>query len=334
MKKVLVVLLAFTICISSAWAKKVKFSVDMSDEVISALGVHVMGDFQDEAGFLNGDWQPNTALMTPNGDSSIFTIIVDIPAFRKYEYRFLNGDQSYNTEFIPNPSRVGYDFVDNRWIYIDSLANDTTDIGAIVFGGNAPRGFNLMRFLVQMPSGSSIAAEGIHVIGDFQNLDMTRTYMYSFVQDVYEVIAYDTLGDHQYRFVNGEQSSGLESGIDSCFANNLRTLHLTSDSVLSIVCFNACTQECTSTVSIENVDEFVSNIYPNPSSGDFHFNCSQNFYGKMKIWNLQGQLVKQENIIGTQLSQNYSDLDAGQYVIQIQDQFGNVKQIKKWTLER
>lgn len=318
----------------SASAKKVRFSVDMADQTISALGVHVMGDFQDEAGFINGDWQPNTALMTPNADSTIFSIVVDIPAFRKYEYRYINGDQSYETEFIPVPSRVGYDFIDNRWIYIDSLSNDTTDIGAIVFGGNAPRGFNLMRFLVQMPTNISVATEGVHVIGDFQDWNLSKTYMYSFVPDIYEVIAYDSLGDHQYRFVNGETSNAMELGIDSCFSNNIRTLSLSSDSVLTSVCFDACTQECTTPTGVIVYEGMYGEIYPNPSFGSFHLNSNYLTNGTITIWNMQGQKVLNERASSQVFEGNFSNWSAGQYIVQIQDELGNIKQINKWSLVR
>lgn len=318
----------------SASAKKVKFSVDMADQTISALGVHVMGDFQDEAGFVNGDWQPNTVLMTPNADSTIFSIVVEIPAFRKYEYRFINGDQSYETEFIPVPSRVGYDFIDNRWIYIDSLANDTTDIGAIVFGGNAPRGFNLMRFLVQMPTSIAVASEGVHVIGDFQNWDLTQTYMYSFVPDIYEVIAYDTMGNHQYLFVNGETMDGQELGMDSCFVNQLRSIQLQSDSVLLPVCFDACTQTCTTTVGMSLWSDHGSSVYPNPSSGSFNAICKGMSQGRIAIWNSQGQLMHEAQLQGERWESDFSSFAPGEYIVQFQDARGNIKQIKKWSVVR
>lgn len=332
--KYFVLLLILTLSSESMSAKKVRFSVDMADQTISPLGIHVMGDFQDEAGFVNGDWQPNTTLMTPNSDSTIFSVVVDIPAFRKYEYRFINGDQSYETEFIPIPSRVGYDFIDNRWIYIDSLANDTTQIGAIVFGGNAPRGLNLMRFLVQIPTSVSVDVEGVHVIGDFQNWELNQTYMYSFVPNVHEVIAYATLGNHQYRFVNGEIEMGMELGLDSCFTDHVRLLELVSDSVLTVVCFDACTQDCDNSVDIQNYGGLIENIYPNPSWGVFHLNLMNLDEGNIIIWDCRGKMVKLERFNGKSLDMDFSDLPVGEYVVGIQDASGNFKQMKKWDVLR
>ncbi|MBK8686725.1 MAG: hypothetical protein IPN26_18020 [Bacteroidetes bacterium] len=48
-------------------------------------------------------------------------MVVDLPAFAKYEYKFLNGDQGYEVEVVPEESRANYNLSDNRWIYVDSL---------------------------------------------------------------------------------------------------------------------------------------------------------------------------------------------------------------------
>src|SRR4051812_22600711 len=112
--------------LTSVSAKKVKFAVDLRDTVANITGVHIMGDFQVAAGY-SSDLCPNcTPLTQETGDTNIYSIVVDIPAFAKYEYVFLNGDQGYDAEFVPDDSRVGYNFDSNRWIYVDSLADDTT----------------------------------------------------------------------------------------------------------------------------------------------------------------------------------------------------------------
>src|SRR5689334_19803480 len=188
MKKVLltaVILLSATF----VFAKKVKFSVDLDTVTANVTGVHVMGDFQGVAGFPGGDWLPNTTPLTQEASSTIYSTVVDIPAFTKYEYKFVNGDQGYEAEFVPLPSRVGYNFNDNRWLWVDSLANDTTDIGAILFAGNAPVNLTLLRFKVDM-SEALVDPAGVHVAGDFQGWDPSKIMLYSFGSGVYEIIAY------------------------------------------------------------------------------------------------------------------------------------------------
>ncbi|GBL35607.1 hypothetical protein EMGBS15_12020 [Filimonas sp.] len=140
-------LLAATLCLTQLFAKKVTFTVDMTGQTTkSALGIHVMGDFQAAAGF-GADWTPNTCLMMQDAvDTNLYHFTVDVPAFLKYEYKYINGDQSYEVEVIPLESQVGYNFDDNRWIFIDSLSADTTKLPSLVFGANAPLGLNMIRF--------------------------------------------------------------------------------------------------------------------------------------------------------------------------------------------
>ncbi|MBL0105706.1 MAG: hypothetical protein IPP51_19130 [Bacteroidetes bacterium] len=125
MKK-LVIGMLMLVCALQASAKKVKFAVDMTGIVINVTGMHISGDFQTEIGLQN-DWvSDSTSLYQESADTNIYSIVVDLPAFRLYEYKFLNGDQFYEAEFVPIESRVGYNFDDNRWLYVDSLGDDTT----------------------------------------------------------------------------------------------------------------------------------------------------------------------------------------------------------------
>src|SRR3989344_125947 len=136
MKKIILVSVAILLASNITFAKKIKFSVDMTGIAISPFGMHISGDFQTLAGFSGGDWMSNNTPLTQEiSDTNIYSIVVDIPAFAKYEYKFVNGDQFYEAEFVPEESRVGYNFNDSRWIYLDSLADDTTFVGAILFGG-------------------------------------------------------------------------------------------------------------------------------------------------------------------------------------------------------
>ncbi|HNF70915.1 MAG TPA: hypothetical protein PLP34_00780, partial [Chitinophagaceae bacterium] len=196
---------------SQLQAKKVQFTVDMTGQTKSANGIHVMGDFQAVAGF-GPDWTPNTCLMTQDAaDTNVYHFTVSIPAFNKYEYKFLNGDQSYEVEVIPVESQVGYNFIDNRWLYVDSLNSDTLKLPAFVFGANCEQGMNMIRFKVDMTSQTS-TADGIHVAGSFQGNNPATTRMYSFGNNVYEIIAYMPAGsNYTYRYYYGNTTSTGET---------------------------------------------------------------------------------------------------------------------------
>ena len=64
----------------------VKFSVDMHQQIIAPTGVHVAGNFQNEAGF-NSDWDPAATLLTDANADSNYEVILNFPA-GYYEYKF------------------------------------------------------------------------------------------------------------------------------------------------------------------------------------------------------------------------------------------------------
>lgn len=263
-KSCLLIISLIVLLVNSVSAKKVKFAVDLSNDTVNSLGVYVSGDFQVAAGYAS-DWCANCTPLLQEGSSGIYSVVIDIPAFQKYEYKFLNGDQFYNAEFVPIESRVGYDFNDNRWIYVDSLSNDTTFIGALVFAGNAPAGLKLLRLLVDM-QGQSVASSGVHVAGDFQAWDPAKTILYSFGSGVYEVINYVSAGLHEYKFYNGNTLSASEIAPAACSSGGVRNILAPNDTVLEVVCFSACTT-CTATGIEKRTMNNKAALYPNPAPG-------------------------------------------------------------------
>jgi len=237
-------LVLLMLAVNSVSARMVKFSVDMTGQMLSPNGVHVAGDFQEEAGYEGGDWQSNTTVMTNEAGTEIYSVIVNIPAFAKYEYKFINGDQWYEVEFVPLESRVGYDFNDNRWVYVDSLFNDTTRISPVLFSGNAPAGHNLLRLKVDMSLEEMIDPAGVYLVADEQIGMNPQTIMYSFADNIYEQIIYPEMwtdySDCYYLFVNGNTVEGYETLPAECSANGYRFVEVLKDTVMETVCFSAC----------------------------------------------------------------------------------------------
>jgi hypothetical protein len=268
MKKLVVFIIAFTFT-TCAFAKKVKFSVDMSDEVVSPNGIHVMGDFQVLAGY-DSDWAPDLTELTKEGSTNIYSIIVDIPARAKYEYRYVNGDLSYEGEYVPNESRLIDPAFDNRWIYVDSLDANPLDIGAVKFGKNAPAGKFLLRFKVdmqnQMPIDLNDPANRPHVEGSFQGWSTTATALYAPNDTVYEYIAYVTAGTYGFKYINGTTGTKEETVPNDCAVSGNRSVTVSGDLVLKVVCFN----ECAACGNINGIREQTPmkkiDVFPNPSS--------------------------------------------------------------------
>lgn len=316
-KIILLTLLACTVSIS--FAKKVKFSVDMRYQTVSLLGVHVMGDFQDEAGF-PGDWESGTTEMINEAGTSIYSVVVDIPADKKYEYRFVNGDQTYEAEFVPQASRVGYDFIDNRWLYVHNSTADTFKLSPILFGGNAPFGKKLLRVYVDAAN-MQVSSDGMYVAGNFQNWNANSDKLYNFVGKVYELIVYaDSASTVEYKYYNG---STVEIVPTTCATNGNRTVVLNSDSALSTVCFSACTDCAIAGISINNKQHYLS-LYPNPVANELHLKFENTLAKNISIVNTQGQEITSiQKYTEQELLLNNLNLAKGIYLVRVIDTNGS-----------
>lgn len=299
-------------------AKLVKFSVNMKGVTVKSTGIHISGDFQTAAGFPDGDWNSASTAMTARKDNpDIYEVTVNIPAFRKYEFKFVNGDLFYEVEFVPEESRVGYDFVDNRWFYLDSLNNDTTYIGPLMFGGNAPEGKKLLRFRVGMNS-TTVAAAGVHVSGSFNANSYTATRMYSFNGSVFDAYTYVDSGTTvSYLYVNGNNSGGEEVISGACANAGKRSSTVSADLVLDSLCFSSCDM-CKTTSIGELTAKADWKVYPNPVHQTMYIEFPQGFRSeKLEVYNLQGESMLSRDLnAATQTTVDVSVLPAGIYFVE------------------
>lgn len=233
---------AALVATTGVFAKKVKIQVDMTGQTVSQNGVHVAGNFQ--------NWQASGTPLTKEGSTMMYSTIVDINAKQVIEFKFINDNNwGPGEESIPAISKVesaangGQN--GNRWVYIDSLANDTTLI-SYTFGGSAPAGKFAVRFAVDMQKESRVDSRGIHLAGDVQGWKPNTTRMTNLFSSnkVYEVILILDSGNYNFKYVNGNDWSDStdERGIPStCTVNGNRQLSVTGTTILPKVCFNSCT---------------------------------------------------------------------------------------------
>lgn len=253
MKKFLLMTAAMA-ATSGLFAKKVKFQVDMTGKTISPNGVHVAGNFQAAAG-ASGDWKPSETALSNGGSGNIYSVVVDIPAKAVYEFKYINdnnwgpGEESIpaisKVESIANGGQNG-----NRWAYIDSSANDTTILPAILFGAEAPTGKFALRIAVDMEKVGAISSNGVSIAGDIQKAAGFPEWvpgatgmanLFSGKNKVYEVILYVASGSYAYKFVNGNAWGSDESVPSSCATSSNRTITVSSNTVVSKVCYGSCT---------------------------------------------------------------------------------------------
>jgi hypothetical protein len=318
--------ISFVFLCSFVFAKKVKFAVDMRNQTVNVTGVHIVGDFQEAAGL-----GTNFAVLTPmtqEGSSTIYSIVVDVPAFQKYEYKFANGDLFYEVEFVPVESRVGYNFVDNRWLYVDSTANDTTFVGAILYGENAPYGLTMARFIVDLSDEASVASTGVHIGGTFNNWGATKTQIISLENNtIFEGIVYLQTASHQYKFYNGSGSSDTETVPNGCAVSNNRSLILSSDSVLTKVCFSSCVS-CNNTAGLSENQQLTVSVYPQPMTTSTVVSWEGATIESAELVDVMGQRVRlYATISGSSLQIQREELKAGIYFLNLEGTTSTVRLI-------
>lgn len=318
---------------STLFAKKVKFAVNMTGQVVDSAGVHISGDFQDEAGY-PADWDAAaTEMFQESLDTNIYSVIVDIPAFRKYEYKFVNGDQFYQVEFVPIESRVGYFFNDDRWLWVDSLADDTTFVGAIIFSANAPAGLTLLRTVVDMKNETAIATEGVHVAGDFQGWDTQKNMLYSFGNDIYEIISYMPAAFYNFKYYNGNTVASTETVPTACALAGNRTVELIKDTILTTVCFSGCSACVTTSLNPSFAMERAY-LSPNPSTAHttLYFQDHQATH-VVRLVDANGKNVcTYKDVEGDALFIEQENLAKGLYFFIIENE-GYAPTVVKWILK-
>jgi hypothetical protein len=324
MKKI-ALLGALCVLAFNAEAKKVKFSVNMQGLTVDTGGIHITGDFQSEAGYTPGDWDPgSTEMFQEVSDTNIYSLVVDIPAFTKYEYKFVNGIFGYLQEFVPFESRVNFNFIDNRWIYVDSLANDTLNIGAIRFGGNAPAGKNLVRFYVDM-SLQTVSPNGVHVAGGFNNWNPVSCRMYSFDAVVYEYITYVDSGltmAREHMFINGNTSGDTELLAGWCKnGNGYRETSTPADVMLPVVCYTFC--DACSTTAVNESAVIELSVYPNPATDVLNVSLKSAAAYTLCITDISGRVVYRESVTGRGLLViELTSFQSGNYFLSVTDNSG------------
>jgi hypothetical protein len=111
----IVTLLFFSHVLSAA---NVTFKVDMSQETVSAAGVFIAGDFQQEAGFAQ-DWNPATTQLRDDDADGIYEVTLSIPA-GYWEFKYINGNTWAGAENASGTCTKGA--TNNRFLTVGSNA--------------------------------------------------------------------------------------------------------------------------------------------------------------------------------------------------------------------
>ena len=222
----------------AAWGQTtVTLTVDMTNEEVSADGVHVAGNFQ--------GWQAGDTPMTDNLDGT-YSHTFTVDSAMTIQYKFINGNAWGSDESVPGACA----FDGNRQLVVDGMMGSVSTLAC--YGNCAACGLTTVRFRVDMTN-EEVSAFGVHVAGDFQGWDPAGTSMTDEDGDmVYEAIAsFDATGMDgiSYKFINGNAwtdpnelvagDCGDENG-NRVLALDGTDLVVSADAAGTAYCFNSC----------------------------------------------------------------------------------------------
>lgn len=216
-----------TIC--NPGAVDITFQVDMTNETISPLGVHIAGTFQ--------GWDPAGTPMNPVGNN-VYAVTLSLEMGSFQEYKFINGNAWGMDETVPPQCASGW----NRFIQVPEVP---TTLDAVCFGSCDPCGDPPIdievTFQVDMTN-EIVSPEGVHIAGGFQGWDPGATPMTPIGDNIYTHTTILPSGTYQeYKFINGTTWDESEDVPPECGVNNNRFLTVPwSNTVLPVVCFGEC----------------------------------------------------------------------------------------------
>jgi len=210
-------------------AVEVTFRVDMSEQTVSTLGVHIAGNFQ--------GWAPDATEMTLS-QNNIYTYTADFLEAESLEFKFVNGNAWGMDELVP----AGCALNGNRFLTVPAT---NLVLEAFCYAScnvcNPP--LVDITFQVDM-SNETVSANGIHVAGSFQEPPWQpgATEMSLIGNNVYAVTLSIGSGDyHEYKFINGNAWGDDETVPPDCASGFNRFLIVPDvPATLEAVCFGSC----------------------------------------------------------------------------------------------
>jgi len=205
----------------------ITFRVDMTEQTVSPLGVHIAGSFQ--------GWNPGSTEMTLS-ENNIYTYTANFQAGEYYEYKFVNGNAWGMDETVP----AGCAMNNNRYI---TIPNQNTVLDPICYGKcvicNPP--LVSVTFRVDMTY-ETVSPNGVHIAGSFQGWNPATSEMTLAGNNIYVLQVDLPVGDYyEYKFINGNAWGADESVPPGCAHSNNRYLTVPPvPTTLDAVCFGSC----------------------------------------------------------------------------------------------
>ena len=290
----------------------VTFSVNMSNQTVSPLGVFLAGSFN---GF---SATADSMILVGNG---VYELTLSLDTTLSVQYKFVNGNtyEAGNAACGVNDGLGGY----NR---VYEVMGTNSIISTVCFNECSncyvPT-FANVTFSVNM-SNQTVSPLGVFLAGSFNGFSATADSMILVGNGVYELtLSLDTTLSVQYKFVNGNtyEAGNAACGINDGLGGYNRVYEVMgANSIISTVCYNECAN-CVP-VGLLNTEDIEFNIYPNPVQAILYLNVnSKQQQNNFQIINQLGAIVL-EGTITKNIGIDVSNFTSGSYFISITNNDG------------
>ena len=203
----------------------VTFRVDMSQQTVSANGVHVAGNFQSAAGFPS-NWNPGTTALSDADGDGIYEVTLSLPG-GTYQYKYVNGNAWGDDESVPGGCATS----NNREV---TISGDSA-LFAYCFGtcSNCSAPTYFVQFRVDM--NNECDWDSVDVAGDFNNWGGGDMLSPSGTAGVYAVTQQLQAGTYSYKFRKYYNGNITWESI------NNRSISVVNHTSSDIHCFNSDT---------------------------------------------------------------------------------------------
>lgn len=237
-----------TNCGEASATTALTLEVDMSQQEVSANGVHVAGSFQ--------GWSPDATELTDEDGDGIYSVTLNVDPFT-YEYKFLNGNAWGTDEAVPSACNVNGNrsiVVGDQDITVRYCFGQCSDVCQLPTPGAE------ITFSVDVNNLESVSADGIYLMSSFTTPQWQEGAIAMSDDDgdgVWTTTVFvDGSAEIQFKYNNGNPwvdgaavNDGEEThdfATDGCGAPNgvggfNRTLVRTGEpQILDVVCFDNC----------------------------------------------------------------------------------------------
>ncbi len=211
-----------------AGAVQVTFRVDMSEETISPLGVHIAGNFQ--------GWNPDSTEMTASPFGAIYSYTVDLIPGEVIEWKYINGNEWGMDEAVPGGCAQN----GNRYL---TVPDEDIVLSIVCFGKCTPCNPPEVDITFQVDmSNQTVSPNGVHIAGDFQGWDPDTSQMQPIGNNVYAItFNLESGGYYEYKFLNGNAWGTDETVPQECANGWNRYIYVPDvPTTLDAVCFGSC----------------------------------------------------------------------------------------------